>query len=287
MLYSLVLRNNKIFLRNKGLVFFSLLSVLIVVGLYVVFLQKIQLDSIEALIPVTQEIEDMVNRWMISGVLSITAVTTTLGAFSIYVKDLETRANADFLSTQLSRAAIQFSYCISSFFIGFILTIVAFAFCLIYLIVTGGEFLSGIEILQVVGLIFISVLLSSVLASFIAFFINSQSAFSTVNSIIGTVIGFLCGVYVPMGVLPSFVQTIIHYFPVSHTTVLFRNVLMADTIEQVFPTHEAKEEYMLTYGVQYEIGGTIIEPWVSLVFIIGAIMIIGGIVAILFIRKNK
>lgn len=287
MLSSLVLRNNKIFLRNKGLVFFSLLSVIIVVGLYVVFLQKIQIDSIEKVTTITPEITDMVNRWMISGVISITAVTTTLGFFTIYVKDLETKANVDFLSTQLSRSTIQFSYCISSLFIGFILTLIAFIFCLIYLVVTGGEFLSAIEIIQAVGLIFLSVLLSSVFSAFIVFFINSQSAFSTVNTIIGTLIGFLCGVYVPMGVLPSFVQTIIHFFQISHTTVLFRKVLMADTIDKVFPTTEAKEDYMLTYGVNYEIGGAIIEPWVSVVFIIGSIIVIGGIVTILFIRKNK
>lgn len=287
MIFSLVQRNNKMFLRNKTQVFLSLLTVVIVISLYVIFLQKTQLDSIEAIVPLTSEIKVMVNEWMISGLISIIAVTTTLGVFSIYVRDLETKVNADFLTTAISRSRIQFSYCISSFVIGFVLTIVAFICCQIFLVVTGGTWLSWIAMLQVVGLIFISVLLSSVLNLFIVLFINIQSAFATVNTIVGTVIGFLCGVYVPMGVLPGFVQTMIHYFPISHTTMLLREVFMADSIKQVFQTTQAATEYMLMYGVQYEVGGTIVEPWMSLLFIVGTIVIVGMISSILFALKNK
>lgn len=129
MISSLVLRNNKIFLRNKTNVFLSLLSVIIVISLYVIFLQKLQLDSIEAVVPLTPEIKAMVNEWMISGVISITAVTTTLGAFDIYISDLEKKINADFLTTAISRPSIQYSYCISSVLIGFIFTMFAFICC--------------------------------------------------------------------------------------------------------------------------------------------------------------
>lgn len=287
MIFSLVLRNNKLFLRNKTQVFLSLLTVIIVIGLYVIFLQKTQLDAIESVVPLTSEIKVMVNEWMISGLISIIPVTTTLGVFSLYVRDLETKVNADFLTTTLSRPSIQFSYCISSFFIGFILTIVAFICCQIFLVATGGTWLSWLETIRVIGIILISVLLSSVLNLFIILFISTQAAFATVNTIIGTVIGFLCGVYVPMGLLPSSVQTIIHYFPISHTTLLLRQILMNDSIEQVFPTKEAATDYMLYYGVQYEMGGTIIAPWMSLLFIIGTIVIIGIVAAVLFAKKNK
>lgn len=287
MIFSLVLRNNKLFLRNKTQVFLSLLTVIIVIGLYVIFLQKTQLDAIESVVPLTSEIKVMVNEWMISGLISIIPVTTTLGVFSLYVRDLETKVNADFLTTTLSRPSIQFSYCISSFFIGFILTIVAFICCQIFLVATGGTWLSWLETIRVIGIILISVLLSSVLNLFIILFISTQAAFATVNTIIGTVIGFLCGIYVPMGLLPSSVQTIIHYFPISHTTLLLRQILMNDSIEQVFPTKEAATDYMLYYGVQYEMGGTIIAPWMSLLFIIGTIVIIGIVAAVLFAKKNK
>src|SRR4051812_43903777 len=118
MLLSLVSRNNKVFLRNKMLVFFSLLSVLILVSLYAVFLQKLQVNSIAEYVSVTPEIEIMVSEWMVSGLLSIIAMTATLGVFGIYIKDLESKTTADFLVTAASRFNIQLSYVISSFVIG-------------------------------------------------------------------------------------------------------------------------------------------------------------------------
>lgn len=137
------------------------------------------------------------------------------------------------------------------------------------------------------GVIFLSVSLSSVINLFIVLFINSQSAFATVNTIIGTVIGFLCGVYVPIGVLPGFVQTVIHFFPISHTTLLLREIFMSDSIERVFPTTEAATEYRLNFGVKYEVSGHTIQPWMSMGFIIGVTLMIGIIAALLFVRKNK
>lgn len=287
MIVSFVQRNNKIFLRNKLNVFFSLLTVMIVISLYTLFLQKLQLDSIEAVIPLTNEIKVMVNEWMVSGVISITAVTTTLGVFGIYIRDLETKVRADFLTTTISRPAILFSYCMSSFMIGFIFTMLAFIFCQLFLVASGGEWLTWAEVAQVIGLIVISVLLSSVLNLFVVSFITTQSAFATINTMIGTFIGFLCGVYVPMGVLPSFVQSIIHFFPISHTTLLFRQIFMSESIDTVFPTHDAANDYMIQFGVQYEVGNLTIEPWMSLLFIGATIIIFGAISAVAFTWKNQ
>lgn len=287
MFISLVQRNSKLFLRDKLQVFFSFLSVMIVIGLYVIFLQKTQLDAIEAVVPLTTDIKVMVNEWMVSGLISIVAVTTTLGVFGIYIRDLETKTNVDFLTTAISRTSIQLSYCFSAFIIGFLLTFIAFLCCQIFLIATGGAWLSWLDTLQVIGIIILSVLLSSVLNLFIVLFISSQSAFATVSTIVGTVIGFLCGVYIPIGALPEFVQKIIHFFPISHTTVLLRNVFMEDSINQVFPTAEVAKDYMFTFGVQYEINGTVIEPWLSVLFILATIIIVGIVSAGVFAWRNK
>lgn len=56
----------------------------------------------------TKGMKVMVNEWMISGLLSIIAVTTTLGAFGTYVNDLEAKKNVDLLTTELPHASIQF-----------------------------------------------------------------------------------------------------------------------------------------------------------------------------------
>ena len=288
MLISLISRNNKVFLRNKTLVFFSLLSVLISVGIYAIFLQKLQVDSISQVIPVTTAIEVLVSEWMVAGILTTIAMTSTLSVFAIYIQDLETKRTADFLVTSASRLKIQLSYVFSSLMIGFSMTFVAFICCEIFIVTIGGEILPFVSFLKVLFLLLLGVLLSSMLNLLIVLFINSETAFSTVNTVIGTLIGFLCGIYVPMGVLPGAVQTVIHFFPVSHIAVLLRQVLMESSLTTVFSNATSYEEtYKLNYGVVYEINGTILSPLTSLLFIVGTILVVGGLAAIVYKRKYK
>lgn len=288
MLLSLISRNNKVFLRNKMLVFFSLLSVLIAVGLYAIFLQKLQVDSINQFIPVNNDIELLVSEWMVAGILTTTAMTSTLGVFGIYIHDLESKRTADFLVTSASRFKIQLSYVFSSLIIGFAMTFVAFICCEIFIVAIGGDILSFVALIKVLFLLVLAVLLSAMLNLLIVLFINSETAFSTVNTIIGTMIGFLCAIYVPMGVLPSAVQTVIHFFPVSHIAVLLRQVFMEQSLQSVFADAASYEEsYKVNYGVVYEIGDSIISTSTSVLFIVGTIVVVGALSAIVYKRKNK
>ncbi|AWE07140.1 multidrug ABC transporter permease [Lysinibacillus sp. 2017] len=288
MLWSLVSRNNKVFLRDKVLVFFSLLSVLILIGVYVIFLQKLQVSSIEQYVPISPAIEVMVSEWMVAGLLSIIAMTTTLATFGIYIKDIESKITADFLVTDASRFKIQLSYVISSFIIGFIMTFIGFICCEIFIVSIGGEFLSIIALMKVIGILILAVMMSSMINLFIVLFVNTETAFSTVNTIIGTVLGFLCGIYVPMSALPNYVQSIIHFFPVSHITVLLRNTFMTDSFDKVFGGNvEFAEDYMLNFGVVYKINGSIISGTTSILFIVGTIILLGFLSAIVFLKKHK
>ena len=288
MLLSLVSRNNKIFFRNKLLVFFSLLSVLILIALYATFLQNLQVNSITEYVPITPEIEIMVSEWMIAGLLSIIAMTATLGVFGIYIKDLESKTTADFLVTAASRYKIQLSYVISSFIIGFSMTFIGFICCEIFIVSIGGELLPPISMLKAVGILILAVVMSSMINLFIVLFINTETAFSTVSTISGTLLGFLCGIYVPMAVLPSSVQSVIHFFPVSHITVLLREVLTAQSVETVFAGYELyTKTYKVDYGVMYEINGSILSNSMSLIFVVSTIIVLGTLSAVVFRRKYK
>ncbi|OCS90846.1 hypothetical protein [Caryophanon latum] len=73
-LISLVVRHNKVFLRNRMLVFFSMLSVIIVIALYAIFLQKTQIDAIEQVMPATSAIHVMVIKMYTSSYIATRAV---------------------------------------------------------------------------------------------------------------------------------------------------------------------------------------------------------------------
>lgn len=288
MMTSLIVRNNKIFFRDRMLVFFSLLSVLISIGLFIVFLQKLQLDAIRQVIEVTPAVELVVSEWMIAGILTMTAMTSTLAVFAIFVSDLESKRTADFLVTSASRYSIQLSYVISSVMIGFIMTTIAFIVCEVYLLTLGAEMPSVWKLMQFFGVIILGVLLSAMINLVIVLLAKSAKAFSTVNSLVGTLIGFLCAVYVPMGVLPKAIQMVIHLFPVSHVAVLLRQLLMEDSLNTVFGNaNEAMDSYMLTYGVVYEIGSSVLGTQSSVLYICISIFCIAIFAAVLFRLQYK
>ncbi len=277
------------FRRDKTLVFFSLLSIFIVIILYTVFLQKMQIDAIKQVTVATPEMIKMVNEWLVAGLLSMIAVTTTLGAFSITIQDMESKVTADFLTAPISRSIIQFSYVINAFIIGIVFSFVALIGCEIYLVATGGEWLSLEALLKVIGILLLSVSLASIFNLFLIQFVKSQNAFSTLSTIVGTVIGFLCGVYVPLGVLPVFAQNLIMYFPISHTTVLLREAIMHDSLQNVFQgiPVEQIDAYKLNFGVMYELNGHIVSSSVSIAIIILTMLVLSFVSIGIFKRSNR
>ena len=287
--FSLVSRNNKVFRRDKTQVFFSLLSVIIVIALYAIFLQKMQIDALEQVTKATPEMVTMVNEWLAAGLLSMMAVTTTLAAFGITVKDIETKATADFLTAPISRATIQFSYVANAFLIGLVFSFVALIGCEIFIVATGGNLLGFADFIKVFAILLLSVTLASVFNVFIVQFVSTQNAFSTLGTLIGTGIGFLCGVYVPVGVLPSFAQNLVMYFPISHTTVLLRNTFMQNSISTIFDGVPAAdvEAYKINYGVVYDINGHLLNSTTSITIILVSIAVLTILSIMIFKKKNK
>jgi multidrug/hemolysin transport system permease protein len=288
-LISLVSRHNKVFRRDRTAVFFSLLSVLIVIGLYFIFLQKMQIDAIKQVTNASQDSVAMVNEWVVAGMLSMISVTSTLAAFGLSIQDREMKVAADFLTAPISRAKIQLSYVINAFIIGLTFSFIAFIISEIFIVATGGSPLSIEAALKVIGLLILSVLLASSMNMLFVLFTNTLSAFSTLSTIIGTLIGFLAGVYVPIGVLPTFAQNLIMVFPISHASLLLRDAFMANSFNKVFEGVPAEyiEQYKITYGVTYEMNGSVLPTSTSLVVIIGSIIIFTFVSIIIFKKKNK
>jgi multidrug/hemolysin transport system permease protein len=92
-----------------------------------------------------------------------------------------------------------------------------------------------------------------------------MNAFATASTIIGTLIGFLTGIYLPIGQLPNAVQWIIKVFPVSHSAVLMRQVMMDDSLSKTFAgaPAEAAESFKQLMGVTLKFGDTTASALVS------------------------
>ena len=223
-------RNIKLYLRDKAGVGFSLLAVFIVIGLYVLFLGDVYASDMEAF----DYGKEMMDAWVMAGVLAITSMTTTLGILGTVVRDKEQGLLKDFYVSPIQKWKIAGGYLLSSYIVGVVMSLIALVIAEIYIIANGGNMLSAEALLKVLGMILLTSFMNTAIMLLVVSFIKSMGAFSTVSTIIGTLIGFLTGIYLPIGMLLEPVQWVIKLFPVSHAAVVFRNIMMADMMDKAF-----------------------------------------------------
>lgn len=256
-IWSLAKRNSRIYLRDKTSVFFSLLAVFIIIGLYALFLGDMQVSNVKHLVGDVDGIEFLVDSWIMSGILVVVSVTITLGALGTMIEDSSRKRLDGFLVTPIRRGHIVWGYLLSSWFVGLALCLVALALTEIYIFIRGGFLLSLPDVLEVVGIVMLNVLSSSAMLFFIMTFIHTSGGFGTLSTILGTLIGFLTGIYIPVGALPSGVQTAVKCIPFSHTAVLMRQIFTKKAVEQVFAgaPAEAVNGYLEAFGVKMTVAG--------------------------------
>ncbi len=264
---NLIKRNLKLFFRDRVSVFFSLLSVFIIIGLYVLFLGNMMTDNFRDLLG--NNTRFTINSWVMAGILSVTSITATMGAFQIMVEDSTKKISKDFLSAPLRRSQLVGGYILSSFIIGVIMSIAALILAEIYIIAGGGELLGLEALLKLLGVMLISVFAGSSMVFFLVSFFKSSSAFATASTIIGTLIGFITGIYIPIGSLPPAIQTVIKIFPISHSAALFRQIMMEAPISESFTNAPAQAiaGFKEAMGVVFLFGGKELAPLASLLIL--------------------
>mgnify|MGYP000188677388 FL=1 len=278
-------RNLKVFFRDRAAVFFSLLSVFIIIGLYALFLGDVWVGSMEGI----KGVKQLMDSWLISGLLAVTSVTTTLGAFGILVEDRIKKIDKDFYAAPVKRSSITAGYLMSVFTIGVIMSLVTLVLAEIYFVINGGELISIAAAGKVLGLILLSCLSNTAMMCFVVSFFKSQNAFAVASTIVGTLIGFLAGVYLPIGELPGAVQTIVKVFPPSHAAMLFRQVIMTGPLDTSFAGVPAQylEGFNENMGVTFHLGNLTVTPWVSIAFLLVVAVIFYGLSLVNMARKNR
>lgn len=274
-------RNLKIYFRQKSAVFASLLGVFIIVVLYALFLgDAYTIDGVS-------DPRYLMDTWMISGIVAITPFTTAIGALGAMVNDKTEGNLRDFYAAPVKRVKIVGGYILSSLCVGFILSVIAFVLGQVYIVLGGGELLSPLNMLYMLGAILLSVLLSGTMGFLIVCFIGSSNAYMTVSIIIGSMTGFLTGMYLPVGQLDDKVQWLVKLFPVTHTSVIIRRIMCAQAIEKNFAgMDEYAAEYSRIMGITLEFGDYTMPVWLHCVIVI-ALSVLFFALAVLKVSKEK
>lgn len=281
---AVALRNVKLFFRDRSALFFSFLSVLIILGLYMIFLGDMLREGAGAV----PGVDALMNSWVMAGILAVTSVTSTLGAYGIMVEDRHRGMLKDFTASPLRRRDIAGGYIASAVAIGFMMSLITLLFAELFIVLNGGEWLSWTGWLRVIGLIALSVLSSSSMVFLITSFIGSVNAFSSVSTIIGTLIGFLTGIYIPIGSLPAWVQVAVKLFPVSHAGALLREVMMEEPLKQSFSgaPPETVDQFKLEMGIAFEFGSYTTSAAASLAVLALTTIICYGLSILKLSRKG-
>ena len=170
---SFVSRNLKVFFRDKTAVFFSLLAVLIVLGLYIFFLGDVWVDSF----PNIKGVKNLMNCWIIAGLIGVTSVTANMGAFGTMIEDKSKNKIKDFYVSPIKKSKIVGGYIISSFIVGSMMSVVTLIISQIYLVYSGVDVLNFKELTEVFLIILMTSLSNSAMILFIVSFRTSNPVF--------------------------------------------------------------------------------------------------------------
>jgi multidrug/hemolysin transport system permease protein len=281
MILNLVKRNLKLYFRDRVSVFFSLLGVFIIIGLYVIFLGKMMIGYTENI--VGDIARPLMTSWIMAGVISVTTITTCNGAFGIMVEDTALNRIRDFKVSPIKRWQLVLSYVVSAMVVGLIMSLLTLILGELYIYIDGGTILSFTALLKVLSFVLLSVFSSSAFIFFIMSFLKSQNAFGTASSIISTLIGFLTGIYIPVGNLPSGVQTVIKFFPLSHSGVLLRQVMMGEVVD----VENIPDNLRIFLGINYEVGGQFLSNIVHIAYLLGSGVVFYLLAIIVVSRKRS
>ena len=269
-------RNLRLFFRDRAAVFFSVLSALILIGLYALFLGHQQVDALKQSLPGASEadITAFVVAWVFAGVAMITTLTTGLSSLSQLVEDASTGRFRDFLVSPVRRIELILGYLVSSFVISVLITLVTVVAGQIYLAIIGGPVMTPAQIATVVGYVALSSAAFVAMAAFVVTFMPSASAFTAVATIVGTLIGFLAGAYIPPGVLPTGVVNVVQALPFAQSALLIRQPLTHEALVRM-TEGDARGETSISafYGMTAKVGDlTITNGW-ALTELVGVLVV--------------
>lgn len=298
LLARLIKRNILVYARDRSNIFFSLLSMIVIIGLMVIFLAKMNADNVVNLLNQfggnRDTIVDQANArqlvilWALAGIVVVNSVTITFSMIGIMVEDETQKRLSSFYVSPVNRTIFVMGYILSAIIMGTIMCILTIAVGEAYIGVTGGVLLTMAQIGKILFYIILNVFTSAGMVFLMANFVHSQSALSGLGTLIGTFVGFIAGIYLPLGMLPEKVQTVLKCFPLVHGCSFLRNTLTEQMIAKTFSNcpKDLVNGYKDYMGMTISFNDTIVSDRKKMEFLLISGIIFIGVSAIIQKRRN-
>jgi multidrug/hemolysin transport system permease protein len=286
----LIKRNIQLFFRDRANVFFSLLAVIIIIALYAFFLGGVMVDGLEQIpglsVSAKDELDVIAAGIILSGMIAVTAVTAAQGALGVAVAD-KTGAGKDFVTSPVKREKTVFSYIVGSAVCSGIMTLAALVLSIGCMMVSGGKMPTAPQFGMIGITLILAVLCGNAFVYLISVFIKTPSAFTSFSIVLGTLIGFVMGIYIPIGDLPEGVGWVIKCFPMSHAASMFKIAIISDELKAAFPDENALSEIYKMFGITFSYGEFTSGFWFSaLVLIVFTVLFFGAAVLLEKLRRT-
>lgn len=276
----LIRRNLRIYFRDRASVFLSLLSALILLMLYLLFLGGLQVDELNSSVPnaTSEDINWFVGSWVFAGILMITTFTTGFAALGVYVDDKSSGRFKEFRVSPIRRHELILGYQIAAFIISTLMSLIIFAVGLIFLLTVYGKTPTVDQSLFTVAYILLCAWAFSAFSSFVMTFVSSNSSYTAVSTIVGTLLGFLAGAYLPLGLVSKSIGNVLNVLPFSPAAMLIRRPLTEESLAAISgDMSEAQKQISEYYGVNLLVGDHFVEP----VWAVAGLLVMGVIFTIL------
>lgn len=224
---ALIKRNCKLFFRDKGMFFTSLITPLILLVLYATFLARVYRNSFASALPTGFSVEGAllsgtVGGQLVSSLLAVCCVTVAFCSNLLMVQDKTSGARRDLTMSPVKRSTLALGYFAASALVTLIICFAALGACLIYLYVAGW-YLTAADVLLMCLDTVILVLFGTSLSSIINCNLSTNGQASAVGTIVSSGYGFICGAYMPISNFGTGLQKVLSFLPGTYGTALFRN----------------------------------------------------------------
>lgn len=234
---NLIRRNIRLFFKDKGMFFSSLITPIILLVLYVTFLAKVYRNSFASAMPqgITVD-EKIVNAvvacQLISSLLAVSCVTVAFCSNLLMINDKVNGAIRDLTVSPVRRSTLALGYFISSAASTLIISFSALAVGLVY-VYTQGWYMTLGDVLYLILDVFLLTLFGTALSSCVNFSLTTNGQASAVGTIVSAGYGFICGAYMPMSQFGSGLQKALLFLPGTYGTSLIRNHAMTGTFRKM------------------------------------------------------
>ncbi|MDO5100772.1 MAG: ABC transporter permease [Eubacteriales bacterium] len=291
-------RNVALYFADRQTVFFSLLSSMIILALYLLFLRENYSSSIQRL-PDTLGIDAngvmadrFVNALVLTGMIGSAMITIPFHCLMTMIHDREEKKEQDILITPMNRAGIVIGYYVAAVISTIIMGTIVLLAGLMFLTVGGNQWPSLPNVLKLFGLTVVAAFSQTAIFMPILLFIKTTAAASAISGLLSAVSGFLIGAYIPISEFGEAVQRVCYLFPGTGITVLYRGLLSGQLLEDMAVGMQERQASIFLEEMKSAFGYRIkwFGEWLSseqTVLYIAAVTLACLVVLVLLYRKGR